>query len=187
MDVTNVMDRWVLASMQSLISFIRQEMAGTEILQWYKELLVLAYRLYTVVPRLLNVVDQLTNWYVRFNRKRLRGEMGIEEATLAVNTLFEVLITMCRIMVSIPTILNTCHRRPSLPSWQSTCTRISNSSCHTIHKSRMIAVCTFWCSLKSRQSTWAVTLSEPCPGCRVSLNWADLSGIERICHWRYTS
>lgn len=52
------MDRWVLASCQSLIKFIRDEMG--------------AYRLYTVVPRLLKLVDTLTNWYVRFNRKRLK-------------------------------------------------------------------------------------------------------------------
>lgn len=31
-----------------------------------------AYRLYTVMPRLVKFVDQLTNWYVRMNRKRLK-------------------------------------------------------------------------------------------------------------------
>ncbi|KAI8084491.1 isoleucyl-tRNA synthetase [Halteromyces radiatus] len=81
---TNVMDRWILASCQSLIKFIREEMA--------------AYRLYTVVPRLLQLVDQLTNWYVRFNRKRLKGENGVEDAKQALNTLFEVLYTLCRTM-----------------------------------------------------------------------------------------
>lgn len=30
------------------------------------------YRLYTVVPRLVRFIDQLTNWYVRFNRKRIK-------------------------------------------------------------------------------------------------------------------
>ncbi|KAG2183312.1 hypothetical protein INT43_006317 [Umbelopsis isabellina] len=80
----NVMDRWVLASCQSLIKFVREEMG--------------AYRLYTVVPRLLTLIDTLTNWYVRFNRKRLKGEEGIEEAEKAMNTLFEVLFTLCRTM-----------------------------------------------------------------------------------------
>ncbi|KAI8069294.1 isoleucyl-tRNA synthetase [Gongronella butleri] len=80
----NVMDRWILASCQSLIKFIREEMA--------------AYRLYTVVPRLLRLVDLLTNWYVRFNRKRLKGENGLDDAKLAMNTLFEVLITLCKTM-----------------------------------------------------------------------------------------
>ncbi|OBZ86658.1 Isoleucine--tRNA ligase, cytoplasmic [Choanephora cucurbitarum] len=80
----NVMDRWVLASCQSLIKFIREEMG--------------AYRLYTVVPRLLNMVDTLTNWYVRFNRKRLKGENGLDDAKLAMNTLYEVLFTLCLTM-----------------------------------------------------------------------------------------
>ncbi|KAI8991041.1 isoleucyl-tRNA synthetase [Mycotypha africana] len=80
----NVMDRWILASCQSLIKFIREEMA--------------AYRLYTVVPRLLNMIDLLTNWYVRFNRKRLKGENGVEDAKMAMNTLYEVLFTLCTTM-----------------------------------------------------------------------------------------
>lgn len=80
----NVMDRWVLASCQSLIKFVREEMAG--------------YRLYTVVPRLLTMIDTLTNWYVRFNRKRLKGENGLDQAKLAMNTLYEVLLTLCLTM-----------------------------------------------------------------------------------------
>ncbi|KAJ2682155.1 isoleucine--tRNA ligase, partial [Coemansia spiralis] len=80
----NTMDRWMLASVQSLIQFVREQMA--------------AYRLYTVVPRLLDMIDQLTNWYVRFNRRRLKGEDGAEDTTHALNTLFEVLLTLCRLM-----------------------------------------------------------------------------------------
>jgi isoleucyl-tRNA synthetase len=55
---TNVMDRWIISYTQSLLLFVHQEMA--------------AYRLYTVVPRLVRFVDYLTNWYVRMNRKRLK-------------------------------------------------------------------------------------------------------------------
>ncbi|KAJ3071916.1 isoleucine--tRNA ligase [Podochytrium sp. JEL0797] len=80
----NVMDQWILASTQSLIQFVREEMA--------------AYRLYTVVPRLLNLIDTLTNWYIRFNRKRLKGDNGIEDASKALQTLFEVLFTLSRMM-----------------------------------------------------------------------------------------
>jgi isoleucyl-tRNA synthetase len=32
-----------------------------------------AYRLYTVVPRLCDFIEQLTNWYVRLNRDRLKA------------------------------------------------------------------------------------------------------------------
>ncbi|RDB24889.1 Isoleucine--tRNA ligase, cytoplasmic [Hypsizygus marmoreus] len=82
----NVMDRWILARCQSLIKLVREEMA--------------AYRLYTIIPRLLDLVDELTNWYIRFNRKRLKGEDGKEDTAAALNTLFEALFTLCRTMSS---------------------------------------------------------------------------------------
>ena len=82
----NVMDRWILARCQSLIKLVHQEMA--------------AYRLYTIVPRLLDLIDELTNWYIRFNRRRLKGEDGKEDTIAALNTLFETLFTLCRTMVS---------------------------------------------------------------------------------------
>lgn len=78
----NVMDRWILANCQSLLKFVNEEMA--------------AYRLYTVVPRLLGLIDNTTNWYIRFNRKRLKGELGIDDTKHALNTLFEVLFTLAR-------------------------------------------------------------------------------------------
>jgi isoleucyl-tRNA synthetase len=59
-----------------------------------------AYRLYTVIPRLLLLIDELTNWYIRFNRARLKGEGGPEDTVAALNTLFETLFTLCKTMVS---------------------------------------------------------------------------------------
>lgn len=52
------------------------------------------------MPRLLQVIDNLTNWYIRFNRKRLKGTAGLslEDTTAALNTLFEVLFTIIRAM-----------------------------------------------------------------------------------------
>ncbi len=52
-----------------------------------------------MVPRLLNLIDELTNWYIRFNRKRLKGENGLEDARAALQTLFEVLFTLSKMMV----------------------------------------------------------------------------------------
>jgi isoleucyl-tRNA synthetase len=60
---TNVMDRWIISYTQSLLLFVHQEMA--------------AYRLYTVVPRLVQLVDYPTNWYVRMNRKRLKVNIAL--------------------------------------------------------------------------------------------------------------
>lgn len=79
---TNVMDKWILASIQSLLKYINEEMAS--------------YRLYTVVPGLLNLIDETTNWYIRFNRKRLKGELGVDDTLHALNTLFDVLFTLVR-------------------------------------------------------------------------------------------
>ncbi|EQK99547.1 hypothetical protein G6O67_005705 [Ophiocordyceps sinensis] len=81
-DNTNVMDRWILASCQSLLQFVNEEMRG--------------YRLYTVVPRLLGLLDNTTNWYIRFNRRRLKGENGLQDTQYALDALFEVLYTLCR-------------------------------------------------------------------------------------------
>ena len=80
----NYMDKWILSFTQSLVKFITTEMA--------------AYRLYTVVPRLVKFVDILTNWYVRSNRKRLKGEAGHTDCLRSLETLFGVIFTMVKMM-----------------------------------------------------------------------------------------
>lgn len=44
------------------------------------------------------MIDDLTNWYIRFNRKRLKGAAGLgeEDTTAALNTLLQVLFTLVR-------------------------------------------------------------------------------------------
>jgi len=81
----NVMDRWIISFTQSLLKFVHKEMA--------------AYRLYTVLPRLMKFIDNLTNWYVRTNRKRLKGE-GVtrNDTKAALDTLFMVVYTLVRVM-----------------------------------------------------------------------------------------
>lgn len=78
----NVMDKWILATIQSLLKFVNAEMEG--------------YRLYTVVPKLLQLIDNTTNWYIKLNRRRLKGEVSVKDTQHALNTLFEVLYTLCR-------------------------------------------------------------------------------------------
>lgn len=80
----NVMDVWIASFKESLLDFISREMK--------------AYRLYTVVPRLTKYIDQLTNWYVRMNRRRLKGEGGIKDCYNALDTLYDVLMAMVRMM-----------------------------------------------------------------------------------------
>lgn len=124
----NVMDRWILAATHSLLQYVKQEMEG--------------YRLYTVVPRLLKMIDDTTNWYIRFNRTRLKGQTGTKSATNggqangappevngalddetkdtlnALNTLYEVLYVLVRALAPfIPFLSDNIFQRlaPHLP------------------------------------------------------------------------
>lgn len=49
-----------------------------------------------MIPKLLEMIDNTTNWYIRFNRKRLKGEYGTEDTFHALNSLFEVLFILVR-------------------------------------------------------------------------------------------
>ncbi|XP_055546586.1 isoleucine--tRNA ligase, cytoplasmic [Wyeomyia smithii] len=80
----NVMDVWIISFKESLLQFFAKEMK--------------AYHLYTVVPRLTKFIDQLTNWYVRMNRKRIKGEFGAEDCYHALDTLYDVLLAMVKMM-----------------------------------------------------------------------------------------
>lgn len=80
----NVMDKWILSLTQSLIIFVRKEME--------------LYHLYTVVPRLVDFISLLTNWFVRLNRSRIKGNDGYEEAQVSLSALFHVLFDLCKLM-----------------------------------------------------------------------------------------
>ncbi|KAM7358022.1 isoleucyl-tRNA synthetase isoform 1-T2 [Cochliomyia hominivorax] len=83
-ETASVIDVWILSFKESLLEFFATEMKG--------------YRLYTVVPRLTKFIDQLTNWYVRLNRRRIKGELGKEECVQSLDTLYDVLYTMSKMM-----------------------------------------------------------------------------------------
>lgn len=80
----NQMDRWIESSLGSLVAYVRTEME--------------AYRLYTVVPRLLTFIRSLTEWYIRLNRPRLKGASSEEEQRVALGTLAHVLLSLSRLM-----------------------------------------------------------------------------------------
>ena len=81
---TNVLDKWILAASRSLTRYVREEMEG--------------YRLYTVVPFLVKFIDNLTNIYVRYNRKRLKGRNGRNDTAMCLATLHHVLVILCKVM-----------------------------------------------------------------------------------------
>jgi isoleucyl-tRNA synthetase len=55
----NELDIWIISRLQTLISSVNREMEH--------------YRLYSVVPRVLDFIEDLTNWYIRLSRKRFWG------------------------------------------------------------------------------------------------------------------
>jgi len=86
---TNSTDIWISAATQELIKFVHEEMT--------------AYRLYTVLPALVTYVTQLTNWYVRLNRDRLKGLEGKgsdadKEAETSLQVLYDVLLDVTIIL-----------------------------------------------------------------------------------------
>lgn len=85
-----------------LITYLVQEKKENDKPIFYSFLLIspLAYKLYTVVPRLVKFVDNLTNWYLRMNRRRLKGDSGLTDCKAAVETLFIVIYSMVKVMVS---------------------------------------------------------------------------------------
>ena len=62
---SNFMDRYIIAANQHLIRDVRKEMDD--------------YKLYSVVKHILEFLENLTNWYVRLNRPRMKGEENTAE------------------------------------------------------------------------------------------------------------
>ncbi len=77
-------DRWILSVLQSLVRDVNDEME--------------AYRLYTVVPRLVSFIDDLTNWYVRSSRARFWKSEDDRGKTNAFATLYSVLTTFSKVL-----------------------------------------------------------------------------------------
>lgn len=80
----NILDQWIISRLHSLIDNTQSEMS--------------AYRLYNVVPKLLQFIEDLTNTYIRFNRSHFWQEGMPEDKKLAYETLYEVLFTLARLM-----------------------------------------------------------------------------------------
>ncbi|KAK4872143.1 hypothetical protein RN001_016267 [Aquatica leii] len=89
---TNIMDQWILSFTQSLLQYVRKEMS--------------LYHLYNVVPKLTKYFQHLTNWYVRMNRKRLKGKEGKKDCHLALTTLFNVLYNIIKLMAPFSPFLS---------------------------------------------------------------------------------
>ena len=80
----NILDRWLLSKLQTLITNVNTEMQ--------------AYRLYNVVPELLGFIDDLTNWYIRLNRRRFWDDGLTNDKCEAYSTLYTTLEAISAMM-----------------------------------------------------------------------------------------
>ena len=89
---TAVLDRWILSRLQTLKATVGEEMEG--------------YRLYNVVPRLFEFIEELTNVYIRYNRERFWTEGPSEDKTAAFSTLYRALLELSQTMAPFAPFLS---------------------------------------------------------------------------------
>ncbi|HXH29807.1 MAG TPA: isoleucine--tRNA ligase [Bacteriovoracaceae bacterium] len=80
----NILDRWVLSKLQTLVKNVNHEMQN--------------YRLYNVIPELFGFIEDLTNWYIRLNRRRFWEEGLGSDKSAAFSTLYSTLESLSRLM-----------------------------------------------------------------------------------------
>lgn len=88
----NILDRWVISKLQTLTDRVNHEMTN--------------YRLYNVVPALFDFIEDLTNWYIRFNRRRFWEGDLTQDKKQAYSTLFTVLKSISGLMAPFAPFLS---------------------------------------------------------------------------------
>ncbi len=86
-NLKNDLDRWIISRLQTLIKSVNDKMAE--------------YHLYEVIPSVLNFIEELTNWYIRLNRRRFWEEEKTSSKKDAYSTLFYVLKTFSKTLAPI--------------------------------------------------------------------------------------
>jgi isoleucyl-tRNA synthetase len=83
-DCQNILDRWMISRMQSLLQKIQTEME--------------LYHLYSVVPEILHFLEELTNTYIRLNRSRFWGEGFSEDKKKAFDCFHDILTEFTKVL-----------------------------------------------------------------------------------------
>ena len=164
---TNVLDRWILASCQSLLKFVNAEMA--------------AYRLYTVVPRLLEVsLPTSHSWpYTNDSSLLTTPPIGTFDSTAAASRAS----TVSKIQNTLSTLSSRCSihfavaSRPSHPSSQRTYTSASYLTFLRNCAARMTAASTSFRTPLFARSSSTRMLSARSSVCSLSLSLAVSAAI----------
>jgi len=85
----NELDRWILSLQQSLIKEVNLQMQS--------------YRLFKVVPAVVDFIENLTNWYIRRSRERFwaNASENPTQKTECHSTLYTVLLTFSKIIAPV--------------------------------------------------------------------------------------
>lgn len=78
----DALDQWIIAKTQDLVNRMTKELDG--------------YDLSATCAQLSDSIDDLTNWYIRLNRRRFAGKG--KEQTEAFDTLYRVLLANCQLL-----------------------------------------------------------------------------------------
>jgi isoleucyl-tRNA synthetase len=88
----NILDRWIISRSQTLIQQVTEQMES--------------YQLYNVVPALFDFIEDLTNTYIRLNRRRFWAD-GLEaDKAQAYSTLYQSLVTLSKLMAPFAPFLS---------------------------------------------------------------------------------
>lgn len=91
-DSDNQLDRWMLALLQHTQATITENMNH--------------YQVNHYVDALVDLVDGLTNWYIRRSRRRFWGSEMTADKKKAYDTLLYVLVNTCKLMAPVAPILS---------------------------------------------------------------------------------
>jgi isoleucyl-tRNA synthetase len=97
--LSNKMDQWIVSRLHLLLDAVKVEMEQ--------------YKLYNVVPKLGEFIEDLTNWYIRLGRRRFWGGDKVlsKDSEDAYKTLYYVLLTYSKILAPFaPFVAETIYR-----------------------------------------------------------------------------
>jgi len=81
---TNVLDRWILSRLNSLTMKVVNSLNS--------------YKIGEALPEIFKFLDDLTNWYIRLNRRRFYAPEMTSDKEYAFCTLWKVLITLVKVL-----------------------------------------------------------------------------------------
>lgn len=88
----NIIDKWIISMTHSLITNVRKAMDN--------------YQVDTAIKLLLAHIENITNWYIKLSRDRIRGLNTISERSMALSVLYFVISNYMKLMAPFAPFLS---------------------------------------------------------------------------------